>query len=1144
MAAGAEKAAGALKLIDLQLGEVGVKAGRTRSITEQLTNRYVEGAKEAATMSRALQNLSVELERGKVSETQASAIYRGLVREIGAAANETNLFAAAHNKLGTIVAATNRELAEEVRLTNEATRARTALQQTEARLAQHQSLGRSSPANDNTAHRQFAAQNVAFQLQDVVTTAAGGMNPLMIGLQQGSQISGAFGGMGAKAAGATLLSAIGGLLSPVSLLAVGLTAAGAAAIKFGVDAISGTAEADKAVTNHARLVRDVQAAYKDASGGLAEYQQRSAAEVEASARLNFQAAQKAYKKEVTGFVDSIVPSGGLFGRLGFDRQFEPFRKEITDLKDAAKTSTPDLAAFRAAVEARAQIDPSFGAIRDKLLAAGESAFDAERALKSAQEIIDITGGTAQNQVSGIKALTDALRELASVGQPVATDMERIAAAGNTAMRGMARLSPQEFEEGRRRLLIGQSLAQQRLDAQSVVNSSGVRVTPPTPTARPNIELDWTNDDQTRLDLENSRRRMQAELQSLRARSVDEKAAAAGAREAATVIHGEDDATRQGRISLAQTLARAQAEHQLEEAQRARLTAIRQGLEQERLGVQLIGQTIDKTTELQTQYRLMSALREEAARNGITSESEFQRLYAREIELTRQASAEFGKLARTRAVGQLRDNLTFERDQLFRTSTEQQIAQTQRGAGLPVDMSSPEADMIRKNMQIAEWRSSISTFATDFRQELVSSGGKVGQALGKTLLNAAVNALTKDLDKQLENIFTKLLSALLKGGDNAAGAGNAAAGIAGKVLSSANTGLGSDGLTPGARSAFSAAASGSASAGAGAAASGDIASYITKAAMQRGIDPDIALRVARSEGGLDSWNRQSLVMKNGVQEPSFGPYQLYMGGGLGNAFQRQTGLDPRLAANGPAGVDFALDHAAKNGWGAWYGAKHAGIGNWQGIGAAPGVGAEQTGSVMNSVLQQGSAAAKGLGDVAKATTGTVQGVGQLGTALSSLGQQMSLSPMSGSAVGQYGGLWGGIGKMIGGISPTSSLWAPNTTLQSFLMTGHADGTESSPGGLVMVGERGREIVNMPRGAQVTPNHRTESLMAAAANSNRGSGGGDGGTSITVQVMGNAYGNAHLEKVVSEGVRSGLASKAQSDRRGGAGALYQSYQKQKA
>ena len=110
----------------------------------------------------------------------------------------------------------------------------------------------------------------------------------------------------------------------------------------------------------------------------------------------------------------------------------------------------------------------------------------------------------------------------------------------------------------------------------------------------------------------------------------------------------------------------------------------------------------------------------------------------------------------------------------------------------------------------------------------------------------------------------------------------------------------------------------------------VEAYIRSRAPLYGIDPDVAVAVARSEGGLQSWNLQSSYRKNGVQERSYGPYQLYMDGGLGNQFMKQTGLDPRDAANGPAGVDFALSHASRNGWGSWYGAKRVGIDNWQGI----------------------------------------------------------------------------------------------------------------------------------------------------------------------------------------------------------------------
>lgn len=117
--------------------------------------------------------------------------------------------------------------------------------------------------------------------------------------------------------------------------------------------------------------------------------------------------------------------------------------------------------------------------------------------------------------------------------------------------------------------------------------------------------------------------------------------------------------------------------------------------------------------------------------------------------------------------------------------------------------------------------------------------------------------------------------------------------------------------------------------------GDMTAYIAKAAQQRGIDPGVAVRVARSEG-LAPGVWQSNVTKNGQRERSYGPFQLYVDGGLGNQFQQATGKDPSDPSTWQAGVDFALDHASKNGWGSWYGAANTGIGDWQGInrGAAP------------------------------------------------------------------------------------------------------------------------------------------------------------------------------------------------------------------
>ena len=116
--------------------------------------------------------------------------------------------------------------------------------------------------------------------------------------------------------------------------------------------------------------------------------------------------------------------------------------------------------------------------------------------------------------------------------------------------------------------------------------------------------------------------------------------------------------------------------------------------------------------------------------------------------------------------------------------------------------------------------------------------------------------------------------------------------------------------------------------------GSIRDYIWNAAIRQGIDPNIAIRVAQSEGGLSDLVRQSDVYKNGVREQSYGPFQLYLGGGLGNR-ALAAGIDPRKVEHGYRAIDFALAEAKNRGWGQWYGAAKAGIGDWEGIGGKGG-----------------------------------------------------------------------------------------------------------------------------------------------------------------------------------------------------------------
>lgn len=482
--------------------------------------------------------------------------------------------------------------------------------------------------------------------------------------------------------------------------------------------------------------------------------------------------------------------------------------------------------------------------------------------------------------------------------------------------------------------------------------------------------------------------------------------------------------------------------------------------------------------------------------------------AQRQEIARLAD-EFERVATAAAKAKLNADLDWEFAQAGRTKSDQNIASRLRGAGLPVDFSSDEANRMQLLEQRTQTREALDGFFSDFGSTLLKNGGDLGDALGKSLANAAMKAAEKAWDRLADMLSTMLTNMLFGTPGNTPAVQTAGGSILGAITGGAPQAANSNIVTGGLAAAND---------------NSDIAAYITKAASQRGIDPNIALAVARSEGGLNSWNRQSDVIKNGMRERSFGPYQLYMDGGLGNEFMAKTGLDPALAANGPAGVDFALDSAKQNGWGAWYGAGKAGIGNWEGIGATPGA----------------SGAADAIGKLASSAGDATKGLDTLGGGLGKLGQTLSTSyfpsaPAGGAASGGGGGgLFGWLGNLFGGGGSQWNLAASGKITGLF-----ADGTESAPGGLAIVGERGREIVNLPRGSQVIPNHRTEGMLRQRGDD---SSGGKKESILNVHING-ASGDPHVRELVKQGVREALAAKAEDDRRGGFGTMQTRFNSQK-
>lgn len=444
---------------------------------------------------------------------------------------------------------------------------------------------------------------------------------------------------------------------------------------------------------------------------------------------------------------------------------------------------------------------------------------------------------------------------------------------------------------------------------------------------------------------------------------------------------------------------------------------------------------------------------------------------------------------------------FQERQSERSAIDQRIATTLNRYGFDENMQSNEANTLRQQYQREEQKTFIKGFFSDMYTEAWANGGNIGKAIAKSALNAAQEAMGKAWDSLFEKLASGI-SSLLFGGS---GATSSLTSSGGGLLAAAASGLAANDntakLTSVTRSPLADIPT------------TDIAKYIANAASARGIDPSIALKVAKSEGGLNSWNMQSTFMKNGVQEPSFGPYQLYMGGGLGNAFQKKTGLDPRLAANGPAGVDFALDNAKQSGWGAWYGAKKVGVGNWDGIGKG---GANGAADAVSKLAESAGAATTGLD-----TLGS--GLGKIGQSLSS-----SFFPAAPSAAGGGGGAFSWLTSLFGGGGKPSKSGVPM----------YANGINYAAGGLSIVGEQGIELVDLPQGARVHSNNKSQQMLGMMANGNEPRGA----SNLNVNIVG-ASGDNHVRMLVQQGVAAALAAQDDQDRRGGFGARQARYSSQK-
>ncbi|TAU06565.1 hypothetical protein ELI55_17765 [Rhizobium ruizarguesonis] len=330
--------------------------------------------------------------------------------------------------------------------------------QRQATLASIDAIKGRNTAMSQGGHN-FAATNVMFQAQDIGVTAAMGMSPAMIGLQQGSQIAGAYAGMSLKEAAATTGAAIAGLASPVAIAAIGFTTVAAAAIQFGVGLASSKTETetlDTALERHQQTLKRLEERYGALAAAAKGYANESSKILAFQAGTDIRALRSTTKTAGDDFFSGV----GTLTRGGYQVQsdwtgpgFAPFADAITRLRNEAKAGKPDFEAFYNSLYRTAALNPEYAKKADELAKLVQQYREGSLALQEMERVqrrlFDAIGpngtllsqGTINRDDAGNLALFQSQERIAA---------DRSRRSLDADLYGLGARSPQERAEAARR----------------------------------------------------------------------------------------------------------------------------------------------------------------------------------------------------------------------------------------------------------------------------------------------------------------------------------------------------------------------------------------------------------------------------------------------------------------------------------------------------------------------------------------------------------------------------------------------------------------------------------------------------------------------------------------------------------------------
>ncbi|WP_181257407.1 phage tail length tape measure family protein [Mesorhizobium soli] len=507
-------------------------------------------------------------------------------------------------------------------------------------FAKAQAMARARGGQSSGAAR-AAGFNAGQQIQDIAMMSLIGQNPMTLALQQGPQLATAIQQGGGLAALGTGLASV---FSTTTLLTVGITAATAATIQWfmkGKDGANGMADA---IAKNDKAVRDLAAAYKLADFNADELGKKTVIAAEASERISRRELERQIRQAGKEIQGATSPSDYMtFGLLGGGQEH---------------TVDPRFAAFT-------------GPIREvrKLLSEGKADFATLEKIQNEIEAI------ADQGYGSFRTFVDDMARMVGLKpegiRDTADDLQDIITKAAEAARRLEQLDNLN-RNGRRDRVVGPNRMEDTQEAARRVLEE----------QRREREIKFSADEE----------RLQAQLQQQRARTNAERLAAA--ERVARAEGGDVNAEVRIRRALAEERTRQEVEARDAAIQRSQ--AIERSLQQQRLELDLIGKTTGEQAKLRFEFERMQELREQAARTD-------EPINDKEVAKVKAAAEAMKQYADAAARTRLQQDLLFDLRQMGRSQADQSVASQLRSAGLPEDLDSEIAKVIRMRDEIARMK---------------------------------------------------------------------------------------------------------------------------------------------------------------------------------------------------------------------------------------------------------------------------------------------------------------------------------------------------------------------------------------------------------------------------------------------------------